>query len=171
MLEIVNPNLTGKLDQEEIERAGLEAGNASDTLRLRFHVVPESSRGQSVEHVWRVILSPLDRGVRDALPIEVRADAVVGVNLEGSPDVDIDLSRWDAYEQGVSRRHVQFRPAEKNLYVIDLDSTNGTHVNGLPIGPSWAHALSTGDILTLGMLNLRVTLLAMPRVDPLSQLG
>jgi hypothetical protein len=171
MLDPIGTTLTSKLDGDEIVKAGLQGGEAASTLRLRFLVVPESARGEPAEHMWRLILTPLDRHVHESLPIEVRADAVMGLTQKGAPPADIDLSRWEGYDFGVSRRHLQLRPSEKSLYVIDLNSTNGTHVNGLPIGPSWAHALSTGDILTVGMLNLRITLLAMPRLDMMSQLG
>jgi len=170
---MINPTSspTSKLSYDDIIKAGLQGGEASNTLRLKFLVVPESARGEVAKHVWRLILTPLDRHVHESLPVEVRGDAVMGINKAGGAEPDIDLSRWDGYDFGVSRRHVQLRPSEKSLYVIDLNSTNGTHVNGLPIGPSWAHALSTGDILTVGMLNLRITLLAMPRLDMISQLG
>lgn len=170
MLDQVN-GLTSRLDGDDIIKAGLQGGEAANTLRLRFLVVPETMRGQPAQNIWRLILTPLDRHVHESLPIEVRGDAVMGISQKGTFEADIDLTRWEGYDFGVSRRHVQLRPSEKSLYVIDLNSTNGTHVNGLPIGPSWAHALSTGDILTLGMLNLRVTLLAMPRMDLISQLG
>jgi len=56
----------------------------------------------------------------------------------------------------VSRVHCRLTASRDNeLVVEDLDSTNGTLVNGEPVGRA---VLKIGDTLTVGRLELRVQL-------------
>lgn len=50
----------------------------------------------------------------------------------------------------VSRRHCTVFHTRKGLVVQDLDSANGTYVNGKRIASRQNHPLRVGDILTLG---------------------
>jgi len=52
----------------------------------------------------------------------------------------------------VSRRHAQLRSMGGRWIVSDYQSTNGTFVNGMPVGE---HPLNSGDIVSLGGLELR----------------
>ena len=54
----------------------------------------------------------------------------------------------------VSRKHAKFECSSGRLRVYDLNSTNGTHVNGDPVRIS---DLSSGDELTLGKQVLRIS--------------
>lgn len=45
---------------------------------------------------------------------------------------------------------------EKELEVEDLDSTNGTFINGVQIYPGKRYKLNNKDILRLGQLNLEI---------------
>lgn len=54
-------------------------------------------------------------------------------------------------DANVSRRHAQLRRDGELLYLIDLGSTNGTFVNGVPIRH---HRLSDGDVIKIGMTSL-----------------
>lgn len=53
----------------------------------------------------------------------------------------------------VSRLHCQLTAAEDTLEVKDLDSTNGTFVNGKRVMVS---PLRSGDTLSIGRVNLKV---------------
>ena len=57
------------------------------------------------------------------------------------------------------------RPTPTNLYLIDLNSTNGTFHNSVPVGPGIARALEDGDTLLLGRLGLAVRVIARPTVQ------
>ena len=56
----------------------------------------------------------------------------------------------------ISGRHCELIHENKRVYVCDLDSTNGTYVNGVPI--SGKHRLLNNDMLMLGGTELRVTI-------------
>jgi pSer/pThr/pTyr-binding forkhead associated (FHA) protein len=51
-----------------------------------------------------------------------------------------------------SRRHAQVRPAGSGFLLVDLDSTNGTKVNGIPVRE---HPLSDGDLISVGATEFR----------------
>ena len=75
---------------------------------------------------------------------------------------EIDLS-GDPEDNGISHLHLQFVRADDGSYsVIDLDSTNGTTVNGgAPIPRGAAVALADGDRIHLGAW----TLITVHRID------
>ncbi len=69
---------------------------------------------------------------------------------------DIDLTPYQAYEAGVSRLHANIRIKGSQITVMDLESANGTRINGKPIDPLAEHSLMHGDILTLGKIKIQI---------------
>jgi hypothetical protein len=65
---------------------------------------------------------------------------------------DLDMSPFGAAEQGVSRRHAIIRRGEDTLTLIDLGSTNGTHLNGQRLIPQQPRVLRDGDEIRMGKL-------------------
>ncbi len=67
---------------------------------------------------------------------------------------DLDLTPYGGQPAGVSRRHVLIVRDEQNqaLYVEDLNSTNGTRINGFWLDPGRRYRLRDGDQLELGDL-------------------
>jgi hypothetical protein len=71
------------------------------------------------------------------------APAVIG----RLPDCEIPLT-----DPNVSRRHAEIRTVDGAHQITDLGSTNGTRVNGIPIGH---HRLDVGDVISLGSTSIR----------------
>jgi len=70
---------------------------------------------------------------------------------------DIDLTPYNAYESGVSRLHAVIRVREDGRVTItDLDSSNGTRVNGIKLPPNRPQQLRHGDMVSLGKLAFQV---------------
>ena len=69
---------------------------------------------------------------------------------------DIDLTPYDAFAKGVSRLHTTLHVEGDQLTVTDLGSANGTRLNGQKLPPYDPKSLSDGDVLALGLLQLRV---------------
>lgn len=68
---------------------------------------------------------------------------------------DIDLSPYDAMDAGVSRRHAKItRVGEDRFYIMDLSSTNYTHVNGERLEPFEPRVLNDGDEIFMGTLKM-----------------
>lgn len=69
---------------------------------------------------------------------------------------DVDLEPYSALEQGVGRRHLRLFLHHGQLFVEDLDSTNGSFINGTRLVAHTPQQLHNGDTLTLGKLALHV---------------
>lgn len=73
----------------------------------------------------------------------------------GKP-ADIDLTEYEAQNNGVSRRHARIDARGKTPMIMDLGSFNGTFVNGQRLTPQQPHPLTSGDEVVLGKLTTRV---------------
>jgi predicted component of type VI protein secretion system len=86
------------------------------------------------------------------LPLTITQAVVLG-RLETNV---VDLSPFDADEMGVSRYHCVLIPSERQLAVRDLESTNGTFLNGSPLIAQKPYPLHSNDVLRLGRLEVRI---------------
>ena len=71
---------------------------------------------------------------------------------------DIDVSGFDAYDQGVSRQHAVIKLSEKEIEIADLGSSNGTRINGQRILAQVDYPLSDGDVVILGKLRIQINI-------------
>ncbi len=71
---------------------------------------------------------------------------------------DIDLAGCGALEKGVSRRHAVLVHFRDTVHLLDLDSSNGTFLNGERLKPNAPYALNYGDHIRLGTLNILLAL-------------
>ncbi len=62
-----------------------------------------------------------------------------------------------ANELTVSRQHAELRRADGRWFVVDLDSRNGTHVNGERLEQGAATPIHVGDVLALGSVTVTIT--------------
>jgi hypothetical protein len=67
-----------------------------------------------------------------------------------------DLAEFDAYAMGVSRSHVLIKAVEDKYILTDLNSANGTWVDGNRLFPGKPHDLPSGAVIQLGRLKLVV---------------
>ena len=72
---------------------------------------------------------------------------------DGSEKI-IDLTNLDGFAMGVSRRHVRIRAVDNGYKLIDLNSSNGTWLNGQILVPTIVYALPSGSNIQLGQLKL-----------------
>ncbi len=96
----------------------------------------------------RLIL-PVDRDL-----IIGRLDKVSG----SQPDIDVDP--YGGHRMGVSRRHAVLRRITNEIYIVDLNSRNGTMLNEHRISPNTLHMLRSEDIIVLGTLPIRIHFVA-----------
>ncbi len=91
--------------------------------------------GSHVQIDWMETTMPGERKITPTLLMlkgdapgrifELRGESTV---IGRHPDCDVQLN-----VEAVSRRHARIRKSERSLLIEDLDSRNGTHVNGMPI--------------------------------------
>ena len=75
----------------------------------------------------------------------------------------IDLSPYLTEHHGVSRRHAVLRLRGTRLEILDLNSTNGTSINGVRFSPQENHQLRHQDMLCLGQVQMRVSFIQQVR--------
>lgn len=116
---------------------------------------PDPSEEIIEQHDQRVNLHILKSGERIALVGQ--DDFTIGRMSEGQSIIpDIDLSPYNAYQEGVSRIHASVKVANNKVQLIDLSSVNGTSINDTKIPPNQYHEVQNGDIITLGRLKVQV---------------
>jgi pSer/pThr/pTyr-binding forkhead associated (FHA) protein len=98
-----------------------------------------------VLNTGRKILLSADREI-----LVGRLDAAHGIFPE------LDMTTDGGLEQGVSRRHARIYTRDGTCFVEDLDSTNGTFLNGERVTPYLPYAFHDGDTLTFGTMRLKV---------------
>jgi len=69
---------------------------------------------------------------------------------------EVDLTDEGEVASSVSRRHARILKREKAVLVEDLDSSNGTFINGKRLSAYLSEILSDGDTLQLGRLPIGV---------------
>lgn len=94
------------------------------------------------------------------LQIQVRRGAI-----HSRPIIQKELILGRGYDcdiilegRGVSRQHVQFHCGDRMLHVTDLNSINGTFMNGQRLRPGWPCMMRPGDQVCIEDFNLSVTL-------------
>lgn len=87
------------------------------------------------------------------ISVEPKEELLVGRSDDRSGlTLDLDLGPYGAAEKGVSRRHAMIRRGEDTLTLVDLGSTNGTHLNGQKLNPNQPRVLRDGDEIRMGKL-------------------
>lgn len=82
---------------------------------------------------------------------------VLGRSDENSEFVpDVDLANYGARAKGVSRRHAALVRYHGQLHIIDLNSVNGTFLNGSRILSDNPHPLAAGDEIKFGTLSMKL---------------
>ncbi len=68
----------------------------------------------------------------------------------------VDLSRFNAIDNGVSRIHMTLHSKDGAFYVEDNNSVNGTYLNGDPLKPHQQKQLGNSDEIRLGQLRMYI---------------
>jgi pSer/pThr/pTyr-binding forkhead associated (FHA) protein len=100
--------------------------------------------GQAI-HSGRLVVLHSD-ALQQGEEFELEAVALT-IGRAGQNDVSIDGDEF------ASARHVRIEPRRDGVWVHDLGSTNGTHVNGVRIDRP--RKLITGDVVRVGETELR----------------
>ena len=104
-----------------------------------------------------ITLHLLDTG--EVMPLGERNEFTLGRASSGQPVLpDVDLAPYQAYTHGVSRLHAVIKRRVHDISLMDLESANGTFVNGKRLETNEEHTLANGDVVALGGLKIQVLL-------------
>lgn len=110
----------------------------------------------------RVVLAPSQLIVAansSAIPLPNSAQAIIGrADPVSKFYPDVDLTPYGALDHGVGRRHLRLFVQGGQIMAEDLDTTNGTLLNGLKLVARQPQPLRDGDQLQLGKLLFRFQL-------------
>ncbi|MFQ3566032.1 MAG: FHA domain-containing protein [Aggregatilineales bacterium] len=96
-----------------------------------------------------------------AVTVMIIGTLIVGRGGGEGAQPDLDFSLYRAAEHGLSRQHAALHAVDSFLYIEDLNSTNGTRINGFKLPPLRRYRLRSGDELEFG--SLRVTIRILPQ--------
>lgn len=91
-----------------------------------------------------------------AVDVPAGAYIVMGRQQGNDRQIDFDLSVLYGPESGVSRTHAVMQITETDVFVRDLDSTNGTYLNGAELYALRDYPVQDGDTLKLGSVIMRI---------------
>lgn len=129
----------------------------SDFLSSKFkpEVSPPSKPNLATSLIADVSLHLVDNG--EIMHLSGQTEYTIGRTAEGQPILpDVDLSRFEAYAQGVSRLHASIKIYNHRVVITDLGSSNGTRVNGQKIVPHVDYPLNHGDMIALGKFTIQI---------------
>ena len=103
----------------------------------------------------------------DDAPFRLDAPGVEGriigrASSQSSFIPDIDLTSYGARDGGVSRKHAVLVRYKGKVHIIDLESVNGTTLNGTMLKPQIPYAINDGDRITVGSLNMVIRQISSP---------
>jgi len=156
---IVCPNCQHTIPADVLKcpNCGYVVKAAMETRLLQHNEQPEMKRAPvgNIPRYFQRIRFLIDG---KNLDLPVSANLTVGRADPGSTDQrpDVDLMPFDAIDKGVSRNHISLTWKNDLIYVADLESRNGTHLNGQRLMPGIARLLRDGDELLIGQLAVRI---------------
>lgn len=133
---------------------------------------------QSAELMPERITNPLDSFIPQAIrfrfadtsdTVEIPLDGFVVLGRKNQPgfgQADVDFTQFGAAEFGVSRRHAVISVQDQRVLIKDLNSVNGTFLNGYSLQPLHSYRLRNGDELRLGKLTMHVVFVEVPASAP-----
>ncbi len=135
------PGGTRKLETSDLNITAPEEPTGTDTFHSEMVLILDFGRRED-----RVVISIEDKKEITLGRVDHLTTVVPTINLT-------ELGAWD---RGVSRVHAAIRRYGEALSVCDVDSTNGTYLNGIRINRGDWYPLHDGDNLRLGLLSLSV---------------
>lgn len=123
----------------------IESSGSGSTVRAGTDLL--SPEGTIVLHV---------NDTETPVVIQVRQEVILGRTVTPADGgiTYVNLAPFGADEKGVSRQHARLLREERALYLLDLNSTNGTRLNGELVPAGVERRLHDGDELMLGRLSM-----------------
>ena len=90
--------------------------------------------------------------IAEPIQINLTQPVILGRNEENDPNMQINLTAFEAAQRGVSRRHASLEKVDKMATLTDLNSKNGTFLNGHLLFGNQRRILRDGDEIRLAQL-------------------
>lgn len=134
--------------QGEVPTRKLEEDSNEFSVKSGWGTATFQERNQVIIHI---------RDAAEPVTVYPGAEFIIGRQDSASGiRPDLDLTAYGALEKGVSRMHAALRRGEDVLSIVDLDSANGTYLNGQRLAAHQPRLLRDGDEIRLGKLVLHI---------------
>lgn len=104
---------------------------------------------------WHIVLQTVGPA-SSRIELNLTHPLIVGRSDPTGAEPDLDLAEHGSAAAGVSRHHAMLIPGKFGPSITDMESTNGTWVNGRYIAAGIQQDLKEGDRIELGLLKLIV---------------
>lgn len=111
---------------------------------------------------WRLLLQ-IEHEHRTTVGVTIGHRINIGRADSKGNEPDLDLTPYGAVENGVSRLHATITFEDETLYIEDMNSTNGTRINGFQLSPNRRYRLRDGDELEFGRVRATLRLVRSSR--------
>jgi len=103
--------------------------------------------------VHEVVLEFVDSG--EKLKLNGSREYTIGrVSKAQALIPDVDLSKYGAFQKGVSRLHAILKTNPGQCLLMDLESANGIRINGERVAPCVDLLVKNGDAVNLGSFKI-----------------
>lgn len=133
--------------------------------QIDYHPLPyRPAPGDTLlpECPWRVILELRVETEWMRLGLDLYGEVTLGRGESRDGYVMVNLNPYGASTLGVSRVHLALRPTQEGLVAVDLNSTNGTTINGESIPPETEMLLPDRCEIVLSKMKLSLYLIEKP---------
>ncbi|MEM9951700.1 MAG: FHA domain-containing protein [Chloroflexota bacterium] len=114
----------------------------------------DNSDGTAALSLYTEVILVID-GMTARLTVRNRHEYLLG-RFRTPDKSEVDLSPYGALHHGVSRVHAKFIMENDRLYIVDLNSSNGTYVRRTRLQPEEPAIISNGDEILLGRMRIQV---------------
>lgn len=150
-----NPQTIPNRSDNSVETANVSLSEAAELFERDNSQVPSHA------DFWCISLTVVEQGVE--MVINISGSVMLGRSVDSKFDgAFIDLSGYNAHEHGVSRQHAIITLRNKQVVIKDNNSANNTLLNNKKLRPMQEYALTPGDLISLGKLQLQFNLLFDP---------
>ena len=103
-----------------------------------------------------VLLALMDSDI--LLSVDLADRVIIGrQDFETNEKADIDLMPYGGRDRGVSRRHAALYRTNHTVSLVDLNSTNGTYLNGVKLAADQPRLLREGDEVRFGSMRFHIS--------------
>ncbi|MBN1286849.1 MAG: FHA domain-containing protein [Anaerolineae bacterium] len=111
---------------------------------------------------WRLLVQIMNEG-QTTVGLEIIDEIVIGrTDPVAKFKPELDLTPYGGHSGGVSRRHAIIRQQDHALFLQDLNSVNGTRLNGGQLKPGQLYRLRHGDEIEVGKIKLLIRFIQTP---------
>ncbi|MFQ6100345.1 MAG: protein kinase [Anaerolineae bacterium] len=93
-------------------------------------------------------------GTGAAIPLPCQGEILIGRAGPPVTPPDVDLGPYGGGQAGVSRHHARLSYRPEGWLLEDLQSTNGTFINSVPVPPGQPVRVRHGDVILCGQFSL-----------------